>query len=211
MYLTQQEKEKMFLLFAASVATSRKEKGLRLSYPESIAYLSGFIIEGAREGKTVHCLINECKTLLTADDVMEGVPELLQELQVEAMFPDGTKLVSIHQPILQNKPSEIIPGQYSFANGDIELLTNRKRITIPVTNTSDRPIQVGSHYHFYEVNPALAFDRELTTGYRLDIASGLSIRFMPKQEITIDLVEFGGNQEIHGFSGKINGKVKVKK
>lgn len=211
MYLTQQEKEKMFLLFAASVATSRKEKGLRLSYPESIAYLSGFIIDGAREGKTVHSLINECKTLLTADDVMEGVPELLQELQVEAMFPDGTKLVSMHQPILQNKPSEIIPGQYSFANGDIELLTNRKRITIPVTNTSDRPIQVGSHYHFYEVNPALAFDRELTIGYRLDIASGLSIRFMPKQEITIDLVEFGGKQEIHGFSGKINGKVKVKK
>lgn len=207
MYLTQQEKEKMFLLFAASIANSRKEKGLKLSYPEAVAYLSGYVIEGAREGKRVSTLIVECSTLLTSEDVMDGVAELLEDLQVEAMFPDGTKLVSIHRPILQYKSSAVVPGEYVFAEDDISLSPNRKRIQVAVINTADRPVQVGSHYHFYETNSALSFDREKTKGYHLDIASGLSIRFMPGEELCVDLVEFGGKQEVHGFAGKVNGKI----
>ncbi|MBB1140705.1 urease subunit gamma [Myroides sp. WP-1] len=207
MYLTHQEKEKMLLLFAAIVAKSRKEKGLKLSYPEAVAYLSGHIIEGAREGKTVQQLIEECNQLLTNEDVMPGVPELITELQVEAMFVDGTKLVSLNSPIPSAASATLPPGAYAYAAEDIILSKGRKRVEITVVNTADRPVQVGSHFHFYEVNPALVFDRELTKGYHLDIASGLSIRFMPGVQETISLVEYGGDKIIHGFTGKINGSI----
>lgn len=207
MYLTHQEKEKMLLLFVAIVAKNRKEKGLKLSYPESVAYLSGHVIEGAREGKTVQKLIEECNQLLTSDDVMPGVSELIAELQVEAMFTDGTKLVSLNNPIPTSNSEHLIPGAYEFASDDIVLSSGRKRIQIEVINTADRPVQVGSHFHFYEVNPALDFDREKTKGYHLDIASGLSIRFMPGVKETVDLVEYGGEKVIHGFTGKINGLI----
>ncbi|WP_413512927.1 urease subunit beta [Myroides odoratus] len=207
MYLTHQEKEKMLLLFAAIIAKSRKDKGLKLSYPEAIAYLSGHIIEGAREGKTVQKLIEECNQLLTAEEVMPGVPELLEQVQVEAMFVDGTKLVSLNNPIPHAASATLIPGEYAYAEEDITLSENRKRIQVQVINTADRPVQVGSHFHFYEVNPALSFDREQTKGYHLDIASGLSVRFMPGVEETIGLVEYGGDKIIHGFTGKINGSL----
>ncbi|MBB1149307.1 MULTISPECIES: urease subunit beta [unclassified Myroides] len=207
MYLTHQEKEKMLLLFAAIVAKSRKEKGLKLSYPEAVAYLSGHIIEGAREGKTVQQLIGECNQLLTCDDVMQGVPELIEQLQVEAMFVDGTKLVSLNSPIPSNPTTTLAAGAYSFASDDIELSAGRKRLQVSVVNTADRPVQVGSHFHFYEVNPALHFDREKTKGYHLDIASGLSIRFMPGVTETVDLVAYAGEKIIHGFTGKINGSI----
>ena len=98
MYLTKQEQEKLALLFASQVAERRKAKGLKLNYPEAVALFSGYIIEGAREGKTVVQLIEECNHLLKPEEVMEGVAALLKGLQVEATFPDGTKLVSIHTP-----------------------------------------------------------------------------------------------------------------
>ncbi len=204
MYLTKQENEKLLLLFAAEIAGRRKQKGLALNYPETISYFCGHIIEGAREGKTVNQLIEECNNLLTSDQVMPGVANLLVDMQVEATFPDGTKLVSLQRPIAIND-QDAAPGAYEFADDDIELLPNRERITIEVVNSADRPIQVGSHYHFFETNPALIFDRELTLGYRLDIASGLSARFLPGEAQTIDLVKYGGSQEIYGFTGKVNG------
>lgn len=206
MYLTNREQEKLSLLFAAQVAERRKEKGLKLNYPEAVALISGYIIEGAREGKTVVQLIEECNHLLQPDDVMDGVAALLRDLQVEATFPDGTKLVSIHTPIKSDKNS-ISPGAYEFLDEDITLSADRKRITVTVVNTSDRPIQVGSHYHFHEANPALEFDRESTKGFRLDIASGLAARFNPEETVEVSLVEYGGTQEVYGFSGKVNGPI----
>lgn len=206
MYLTHQEKEKMLLLLAASVAKQRKEKGLKLSYPEAVAYLSGHIIEGAREGKNVLNLIDECMQLLSPDDVMDGVPELFTDLQVEAMFEDGTKLVSMQNPISGGQ-SKLVPGAYDFAEGDIRLNGNRKRVTLKVVNNGDRPIQVGSHFHFYETNDFLSFDREVTKGCHLDIASGLSVRFEPGEEHEVTLVEYGGTKEVYGFSGAINSKL----
>ncbi|WP_430612858.1 urease subunit beta [Flavobacterium sp. JP2137] len=203
MYLTKQENEKLLLLFAAEIAGRRKQKGLALNYPETISYFCGHIIEGAREGKTVNQLIEECNNLLTPDQVMPGVANLLVDMQVEATFPDGTKLVSLQRPIAIQEDT-IAPGAYEFAAGDIELLPHRERLSIQVSNSADRPVQVGSHYHFYETNPALIFDRERTLGYRLDIASGLSIRFLPGETQTVDLVKYGGTQEIYGFTGKVN-------
>ncbi|ERT07230.1 urease, gamma subunit [Lyngbya aestuarii BL J] len=100
MQLTPQEKDKLLIFTAGLLAERRKDKGLKLNYPEAVAYLSAAILEGAREGRTVAELMSYGKTLLTRDEVMEGIPEMVEEVQVEATFPDGTKLVTIHNPII---------------------------------------------------------------------------------------------------------------
>jgi urease subunit gamma len=99
MKLSPQEKDKLLIFTAALVAERRKNKGLKLNYPEAVAYISAEIFEGAREGKTVAELMSLGRTLLSAEDVMEGIPEMIHEVQVEATFPDGTKLVTVHNPI----------------------------------------------------------------------------------------------------------------
>jgi urease subunit gamma len=99
MELTPREKDKLLLFTAALVAERRKNKGIKLNYPEAVAYISAAIMEGAREGKSVAQLMSEGATLLTRDDVMEGIVEMIPEVQVEATFPDGTKLVTVHNPI----------------------------------------------------------------------------------------------------------------
>ncbi|MEM9090020.1 MAG: urease subunit gamma [Cyanobacteria bacterium P01_F01_bin.53] len=100
MQLSPQEKDKLLIFTAALVAERRKDRGLKLNYPESVAYISAVIMEGARDGKTVSELMSEGTTLLKRDDVMEGIPEMVHEVQVEATFPDGTKLVTVHNPIM---------------------------------------------------------------------------------------------------------------
>ena len=99
MQLSPQEKDKLLIFTAALLAERRKAKGLKLNYPEAVAYLSAAILEGAREGRTVADLMHYGTTLLTAEDVMAGVPAMVDEVQVEATFPDGTKLVTVHNPI----------------------------------------------------------------------------------------------------------------
>ncbi len=100
MQLTPQEKDKLLIFTAALVAERRKERGLKLNYPEAVAYISAAILEGARDGRTVAELMSYGTTLLSRDEVMEGVPEMIEDVQVEATFPDGTKLVTVHNPIL---------------------------------------------------------------------------------------------------------------
>lgn len=99
MELTPREKDKLLLFTAGLLAERRKAKGLKLNYPEAVAYLSCALLEGAREGRTVADLMSHGRTLLTRDEVMEGVPEMIPEVQIEATFPDGTKLVTVHHPI----------------------------------------------------------------------------------------------------------------
>jgi urease subunit beta len=101
----------------------------------------------------------------------------------------------------------MIPGEIQTLPGEIELNAGRKTLTLKVANTGDRPIQVGSHYHFYETNAALAFDREQARGYRLNIAAGTAVRFEPGQERTVILVELAGDRAVYGFLGKIMGKL----
>ncbi len=100
MELTPREKDKLMLFTAALVAERRKDRGVKLNYPESIAYISAAILEGARDGRTVAELMDFGRTLLSREDVMEGVPEMIHDVQVEATFPDGTKLVTVHDPIV---------------------------------------------------------------------------------------------------------------
>ena len=100
MDLTPREKDKLLIFTAALLAERRRSRGLKLNYPEAIALISAAVMEGARDGKSVAALMSEGRTLLTRDDVMEGVPEMIHDIQVEATFPDGTKLVTVHQPIM---------------------------------------------------------------------------------------------------------------
>jgi len=99
----------------------------------------------------------------------------------------------------------MIPGEYQVKPGDIELNVGRETLSLQVSNTGDRPIQVGSHYHFYETNPALDFDREAARGYRLNIAAGTAIRFEPGQTRTIELVALGGKRVVYGFRAQVMG------
>jgi len=100
MELTPREKDKLLLFTAALVAERRRARGLKLNYPEAMALISAAVMEGARDGKSVAALMSEGRTILTREDVMEGVAEMIPEIQVEATFPDGTKLVTVHQPIV---------------------------------------------------------------------------------------------------------------
>ncbi|MDR1777236.1 MAG: urease subunit gamma [Desulfovibrio sp.] len=99
MELLPREKDKLLLFMAGLLAERRKTRGIKLNYPETVAYISMAILEGAREGRTVAELMGSCREVLTRDDVMEGVPEMVREVQVEATFPDGTKLVTVHDPV----------------------------------------------------------------------------------------------------------------
>src|SRR5258708_1215538 len=99
MYLTMRERDKLMIALAAIVARDRRTRGLKLNYPESVAVITDFVMEGARDGKSVAELMSEGAKVLTRDEVMEGIPAMMQEMQVEATFPDGTKLVSLHDPI----------------------------------------------------------------------------------------------------------------
>lgn len=101
----------------------------------------------------------------------------------------------------------MIPGEIIYADGDIEINVGRKTLTIEVANIGDRPIQVGSHYHFYEVNPSLTFNKDATRGFRLNIAAGTAVRFEPGQTRTVELVEYAGRKQIYGFRGEIQGKL----
>jgi urease subunit beta len=102
----------------------------------------------------------------------------------------------------------MIPGEMQVVAGDIELNTGRETVTLDVANKGDRPIQVGSHYHFYETNEALSFDRQLAYGYRLNIAAGTAVRFEPGQTRTVQLVNLVGKREVYGFAAKVMGALK---
>jgi len=204
MDLLPREKDKLLIFTAALLAERRKARGLKLNYPEAVAYISAGILEGARDGRSVAELMQLGTQLLGPDDVMEGVAELIPEVQVEATFPDGTKLVTVHHPI-PHAPELNAVGAINVREGTFEINEGRARMTVTVANTGDRPIQVGSHYHFFETNPALAFDRAPTRGYRLNIPAGTAVRFEPGQTREVELVAYAGGRTVHGFRGEVSG------
>lgn len=204
MDLLPRERDKLLLFTAGLLAERRKNRGLKLNHPEAVAYISAAILEGARDGRSVADLMTYGTQLLTADEVMEGVPEMIPEVQVEATFPDGTKLVTVHQPIA---PSKLVPGEVTVVPGQIELNVGRATLTLEVANAGDRPIQVGSHYHFFETNPALHFDRPSTRGFRLNIPAGTAVRFEPGQTRTVELCAFAGERVVYGFRGEVMGSL----
>lgn len=206
MELSPREKDKLLLFTAALLAERRRARGLKLNYPEAMALISAAILEGARDGQSVAALMAEGARVLTEDDVLPGVAEMIPEVQVEATFPDGTKLVTVHEPIRSGGEADV-PGAVRTRSGDIQLNQGADTCTVEVTNTGDRPIQVGSHYHFFESNAALQFDRETARGYRLNIAAGTAVRFEPGQRRTVELVAYGGERMVYGFNAQIMGKL----
>ncbi|TLD95746.1 urease subunit beta [Helicobacter jaachi] len=206
MRLTPRELDKLMLHYAGSLAKERKERGIKLNYVEGMALISMEIMELAREGKhSVAELMQLGREILKEGECMEGVASLLTEVQVEATFPDGTKLVTIHNPIAYN--GGIIPGEIITKDDEIEINANKEITTLEVINNGDRPIQVGSHFHFFETNKKLSFDRAKAFGKRLDIPSGTCVRFEPGESKTIALIDFGGNKRVFGFNDLTNAQI----
>jgi urease subunit gamma/beta len=233
MHLSPRDLDKLLLHNAGFLSQKRLARGLRLNYPESIALIATQILEFIRDGKSVAELMNTGRQLLGRRQVLTGIPEMIHEVQVEGTFPDGTKLVTIHHPIsledgdlelalygsflsipdlsvFQDSPkTEVIPGSYDILRGEITLNQNREAITLEVTNLGDRPIQVGSHYHFIETNSSLKFDRSKAYGKRLDIPAGAAVRFEPGEGKTVTLVDIAGNKVIRGGNNLAPGPLTI--
>ncbi|MDP3503215.1 MAG: urease subunit gamma [Myxococcales bacterium] len=230
MRLTPQEVDKLVLHQAGVLAQKRLARGLRLNYPEAVALLATQLLEFIRDGKRVVELMDLGKHLLGRRNVMDGVPELISEVQVEGTFPDGSKLVTVHQPIaaefgdlslalygsflpvpgndvFSTAPRVDAPGAIETLPGSLEVNAGRSALSLAVTNTGDRPIQVGSHYHFIETNRALAFDRAATLGKRLDIPAGTAVRFEPGETRQVSLVDIAGARVVRGGNALVDGPV----
>lgn len=206
MNLTPREKDKLLVAMAAIVARRRLERGVKLNYPEAVALITDFVVEGARDGRSVADLMAAGAHVVTADQVMDGIAELIHDVQVEATFPDGTKLVTVHEPI-RGSAGRLKPGEVTTLPGDLIMNEGRESLSLTVANTGDRPIQIGSHYHFFEANPALRFERERARGFRLDIPAGTAVRFEPGQSREVRLVAMAGKREVYGFRQEVMGKL----
>jgi urease subunit gamma/beta len=226
MHLTPHELDKLTLHQAGFLAQKRLARGVRLNHPESVALIATQILELIRDGRTVAELMDLGRQLLGRADVMDGVADLVHEVQIEGTLPDGTKLVTVHNPIVAehgnlelalygsflpvpavdvrlkadatNVAANVVPGEIVTASGQILANDGRATAKIDVTNTGDRPIQVGSHYHFVETNAALKFSRKDAYGMRLDIPAGTAVRFEPGETKTVALVAIAGNKAIKG-------------
>ena len=210
MLLTPTETERLLIFSAAELARKRRARGRKLNHPEAIALICDEILEGARDGRSVADLIGFGATILNSDDVMQGVADMIPMIQVEGVFPDGTKLVTVHDPIRPGKEQlseadQVRPGEIIAADGDIELNAGRRKADVRVTNTGDRPVQIGSHYHFFEVNKALNFDRDASFGMHLDVPAGTAVRFEPGEAKEVALVAFGGSGELYGLNSLTDG------
>jgi urease subunit gamma/beta len=208
MLLTPTELERLTIFSAAELARRRRAKGLKLNYPEAVAIITDEILEGAREGRSVADLIGYGSTILSTEDVLPGIAGMMNMIQVECVFPDGTKLVTVHEPIRPASGSEADteqPGLITAAEGTIELNAGRASLTLKARNTGDRPIQIGSHFHFFEVNKAMEFDRAAAFGMRLDIPAGTAVRFEPGSWKEVTLVSLGGKRELSGLNALTNG------
>ena len=230
MHLTPREIEKLILHNAGFLAQKRLARGLRLNHPEAVALIASQLLEFIRDGRSVSELMNLGRKFLGRNQVLPGIPSMVAEVQVEGTFPDGTKLVTVHHPIAAEhgdlglalhgsflpvpslerfpaQPEEDDPGLYQVQEGELELNAGRDVIKLPVTNLGDRPVQVGSHYHFIETNPKLRFDRGLAYGRRLDIPAGTAVRFEPGETKTVPLVSIAGRKVIQGGNNLASGKV----
>jgi urease subunit gamma/beta len=218
MHLSPRDLDKLVLHGAGVLAQKRLARGLRLNYPEAVALIATQILELIRDGRSVADLMDVGRRILGRAEVMEGVAEMIHDVQVEGTFPDGTKLVTVHSPIAlaegdlelalygsflpvpsrelfaarPAEPAAPIPGELLIKPGEIALNEGRREVTLIVTNRGDRPIQVGSHYPFEDTNRALDFDRPLAVGMRLDIPAGSAVRFEPGESKTVRLVATAG-------------------
>jgi urease subunit gamma/beta len=232
MHLSPREIDKLLLHNAGVVAQKRLARGLRLNHPEAVALIATQLLEFIRDGRSVAELMNLGRQFLGRNQVMAGVAAMIVEVQVEGTFPDGTKLVTVHHPVASEngnlalalhgsflpvpdisrfKPDpgegDFEPGAYEIEPGELELNAGRESIMLAVTNLGDRPVQVGSHYHFIEANAQLRFDRAKSYGKRLDIPAGTAVRFEPGETKSVPLVDIAGKRVIRGGNNLADGPV----
>ncbi|MGP3970626.1 urease subunit gamma [Streptomyces sp. 6N223] len=218
MHLTPHEQERLLIHVAADVAERRRKDKVELNYPEAVALLTVHVYEQARRGKSVNDIMDSARKLLKPGELMEGVAEMIENVQVEATFPDGTKLVTIHNPVeVTTKEQRLHPGEvvHPVSAEGIVVNEGREVTTVFVRNPGDRPVQVGSHYHFAEANPGLEFDREAANGKRLNMAAGTSRRFEPQEGIDeeeeegcrVELVDIAGERVVRGLRGEVEGEL----
>ncbi len=233
MHLTPREVDKLILHQAGFLAQKRLARGLRLNYVEAVALIATQLLEFIRDGRSVAELMDLGRRFLGTGDVLDGIADMVDEVQVEGTFPDGTKLVTVHHPIVAERGDHELalygsfltppatertggppaaglagaPGEVMTADGAITLNEGRHAVSLTVANTGDRPIQVGSHYHFFETNRALAFDRRAAYGRRLDIPAGTAVRFEPGESKTATLVPIAGARVVRGGNAWASGPV----
>ena len=188
MRLTPTERDRLLIFTAAELARSRRARGLRLNVPEATALIADTVCEAARDGRRLAEAIEAGRNVLTAEDVLPGVPDVVTTLQVEAVFDDGTRLCVVDDP---------------FRGAGYEPPVAPVRL--PVCNTSAVPITVTSHFHFFEANPRLAFDRSAAYGMRLAVPAGSSVRFDQGATVEVGLLPIGGARIAIGFAGLVDG------
>ncbi len=202
MRLTPTERDRLLLFGAAELARARRARGLRLNVPEATALIADTVCEAARDGARLDEAIARARTVLGPDDVLPGVADVVTEVHVEAVFDDGSRLAVVSDPIAggslgQDAPGALLPAPMHTDPGPAARLT--------VTNTAAVPVSVTSHFHFFEANPRLDFDRAAAYGMRLAVPAGSSVRFGPGERHEVGLVPIGGERIAIGFAGLVDG------
>jgi urease subunit gamma/beta len=208
MRLTPAERDRLLVFTAAELARARRSRGLRLNVPETIALIADTVAEAARDGLRLNEVIEQGRNLLTPNDVLGGVVEIVTEVSIEATFDDGTRLIVVDDPFrvldgaVMYEPSNEAPGAISEAPVTLERHIDT---VIDVVNESDVPISVTSHFHFFEVNPRLRFDRASAYGRHLAIDAGTTVRFDPDVSVRVELTDIRGARVMIGFAGLVDG------
>ena len=195
MALSPAERDRLLVFVTAELARSRRRRGLKLNVPEATALVADAVCEAARDGKRLGEAIDSARSVLTTDDVLPGVVRAVPEVRVEAVFEDGSRLAVVRDPFCSGL------GVVGEAGG----VDTEAAVELDVTNTAAVPIGVTSHFHFFEANPRLRFDRAAAYGMHLAIEAGAAVRFEPGQTRRVALVPVGGRRVIIGFAGLVDG------
>jgi urease subunit gamma/beta len=202
--LTPREQDRLTIFLVAELARSRRTRGVKLNAPEAAALIADAVCEAARDGATLADAIAAGRAAVCDGDVLDGVTSILRTIEVEALFDDGTRLAVIHDPISAAQSGPDAPGAVLVSDQPISYTLDNP-ITVAVTNTAAVPIAVTSHYHFFEANPRLRFDRDAAYGRRLAIPAGASVRFAAGETRDVTLVAIGGDRIVIGCAGLVDG------
>ncbi|MFI8994196.1 urease subunit gamma [Streptomyces sp. NPDC053542] len=202
MRLTPTERDRLLLFGAAELARARRARGLKLNVPEATALVADTVCEVARDGGRLADAIAAARAVLGPDDVLPGVADVVTEVHVEAVFDDGSRLAVVSDPIGGGSQGDAAPGAVLPGPADE---TPAPALTVRVRNTATVPVSVTSHFHFFEANPRLDFDRAAAYGMRLNVPAGSSQRFDPGAEEEVGLVPIGGDRIAIGFAGLVDG------